>query len=88
MSDLIERQAAIDALSTPHGVLYPIRTVEELPSAESKTGKWIFQRYYTWACSECGANPTKGMGYVQRKEELFNYCPNCGARMDAERKEE
>jgi hypothetical protein len=32
--DLIERQAAIDALSTPHGILYPIRTVEELPSAQ------------------------------------------------------
>ena len=34
MSDLIDRQAAIDALSTPHGILYPIRTVEELPSAQ------------------------------------------------------
>lgn len=34
MSDLISRQAAIDAISTPHGILYPIRTVEELPSAQ------------------------------------------------------
>jgi len=33
-SDTISRQAAIDALSTPHGILYPIRTVEELPSAQ------------------------------------------------------
>lgn len=32
--DTIYRQAAIDALSTPHGILYPIRTVEELPSAQ------------------------------------------------------
>ena len=36
---LIERQAAIDALSTPHGILYPIRTVEELPSVQQK--HWI-----------------------------------------------
>ena len=33
--DLIDRQAAIDALSTPHGILHPIRTVEELPSVQS-----------------------------------------------------
>ena len=55
--------------------------ISTLPSAEPKHGKWIFQRNYTWACSECGANPTKGMGYVQCKEELFKYCPNCGADM-------
>lgn len=34
MDDLISRQAAIDALGTPHGILYPIRTIEELPSAQ------------------------------------------------------
>ena len=33
MDDSIYRQAAIDALGTPHGILYPIRTIEELPSA-------------------------------------------------------
>ena len=33
-NDTIYRQDAIDALSTPHGILYPIRTVEELPSAQ------------------------------------------------------
>ena len=32
--DSISRQAAIDALSTPHGILYPIRTIEQLPSAQ------------------------------------------------------
>lgn len=38
--DTISRQAAIDALSTPHGILYPIRTLEALPSAERR-GRWI-----------------------------------------------
>lgn len=32
--DAVSRAAAIDALSTPHGILYPIRTVEELPSVQ------------------------------------------------------
>lgn len=39
MSDYIDRQEAIDALSTPRGILYPIRTVEELPSAQPQ--RWI-----------------------------------------------
>lgn len=39
-TDCISRQAAIDALSTPHGILYPIRTVEALPSAQPEP-RWI-----------------------------------------------
>ena len=35
MDDLIYRQAAIDALSTPHGIIYPIRTIESLPSVDA-----------------------------------------------------
>lgn len=58
-----------------------IETLKRLPCAEPKHGKWILQRNYTWACSECGTNPTEGMGYVQRKEELFEFCPHCSADM-------
>lgn len=34
MDDLISRQMAVDALGTPHGIIYPIRTIESLPSAQ------------------------------------------------------
>lgn len=40
VGDYISRQMVIDALSTPHGILYPIRTVEELPSAQPDQ-RWI-----------------------------------------------
>lgn len=80
MSDLISRQAAIEALSTPHGILYPIRTIEALPGAqpERKKGKWIEHNPHKWGlgikyeCSECG--------YEVDCEEP-NFCPNCGADM-------
>ena len=65
-----------------------IRVVKNAPTIDAEPvrhGKWIFQRNYTWACSECGTNPTEGMGYVQCKEELFEYCPNCGAYMRGEK---
>ena len=53
--------------------------IKHMPSAE-KTGKWIWENY-VWHCDQCGKNPTYGMGYVQRKEELFDFCPHCGVRM-------
>lgn len=46
-----------------------------------KEGEWILENYW-WHCSVCGENPTRGMGYVQGKNELFKVCPNCGAKMD------
>ena len=92
MSDLISRQAAIDIVEFECGEWIGlartiIKSLANIPQEETerKHGKWIFQRNYTWACSECGTNPTEGMGYVQCKEELFEYCPNCGAYMRGEK---
>lgn len=56
--------------------------IEDCEEAEPKKGRWIFTRYYVWECSECGKNPTRGMGYTQGKSELFRYCPHCGAKME------
>lgn len=33
--------------------------------------------YYEWQCSECGC-------VFEDEEPTYNYCPNCGARMDEE----
>ena len=82
MSDLISRQAAIDAVNT---ALFPkINTAKDaekalksLPSAEPerKCGTWIKLATpiskNNWYCSECGN------GIVYRD----HYCPNCGAYM-------
>ena len=59
-----------------------------LPSAEPerKTGKWC--RHYTrpnvyedlyWHCSACGYKCGEDYANV-----YYNYCPNCGARMEGE----
>ncbi len=56
-------------------------TVEAVPV---RHGKWIFGSTlgHSWMkCSECCVS--------QDGQTLcFSYCPNCGAKMDAERKEE
>lgn len=91
MEDSISRQAAIDACHNyedgkdayAYGYVVEER-LKELPSAEPKTGKWKFTKFHSWECSQCKKNPTKGLGYVQSKDELFDFCPNCGADMRGE----
>jgi len=103
MDDLISRQAAIEAIDAVFpvdpmkseyaqgiacGAALAKTYVEQLPSAqpERKKGKWIYKNF-VWFCSECDNSPTKGMGYVQGHDELYDFCPHCGADM-RERKEE
>ena len=95
MNDLIGRQAAIDLFpndalewDTYFGYIAPHlarQMIEELPSAQpARHGKWIFGSTlgHSWMkCSECCVS--------QDGQTLcFSYCPNCGAKMDAEREEE
>lgn len=83
MKDLIDRQSVLDIIFLDPGISeMQAKMIIDLPSAEKKKGRWVFARYYVWECSECGKNPTKGMGYVQRKSELFRYCPHCGSEME------
>lgn len=88
MSDLIERQAAIDALDKRFDSIPMEQTTEilqlrkdlrELPSAqpERKKGKWILKPniYGVVYCSECD---------YELHTNNTNYCPDCGAKMEAE----
>ena len=68
------------------------KLISILPSVqpERKTGRWIPDNtdYYRtkFICSVCGESeevPTTGFGYGT----MWDYCPNCGAKMDGERKE-
>ena len=90
MSDLISRQAAIDAIrksaSKFSGFMEmemytdddAIKAVNTVPSAYPKKGKWIPRiglKHPDWfTCSEC-------TGQFDYK---WKYCPNCGADMREE----
>ena len=73
MSDLISRQAAVDALGDAHFKNYgnAILVIKDLPSAEPKRGKWAVYENLMCVCSECGYETFLGS----------RYCPNCGADM-------
>ena len=91
MNDLIDRQAAIDALKRAEaltrafGYHFVIDTIRELPSAqpEPKEGHWILRESpdggEQYECSECGVLWEFNDGTPEDNEAYF--CPNCGAKM-------
>ena len=91
MSDLISRQAIIDAhydyCNEHQEAEFPVWSLElmqNLPSAqpERKKGKWIHIRAendgnHFYECSECGH------GDMHMPNIEVPYCWNCGARMES-----
>lgn len=74
------------------GLDFCISFISTLPSAEpeQKTGKWIIRDnpgtgWYRVTCSECGEDVTSVapcIGFFPDAKVTWDYCPNCGARMD------
>ena len=64
-----------------------MKAVEALPSAEAVQGEWIpFDRTYgrsIWVCSACD-NGTYVPCDAFTQKPIYDYCPNCGARMRGE----
>lgn len=68
-----------------------LKEAKELKIAEPKKGYWIgiaydgyadgYPVYDEWECSCCGV-------IEEGDEPTWNYCPNCGARMDLDEVEE
>lgn len=90
MSDYIRREDAIDAImeaenhafnSFYKGLVKAHKIVADLTPADVVPvvhGKWVDADFCgQYECSECGNNAV----------DLYDFCPNCGAKMDGERKE-
>lgn len=81
MAELIDRQAAIDAVKDAiihDEQKYAEDALMSLPSTEPerKKGKWIDDTF----CSECGWTYEVEPGFIGSVKQ-FNFCPNCGADM-------
>ena len=81
MDELINRQAAIDAIRTVIGDNRSIsvcEAVKQLPPIQPKRGRWILDRSGAYCCSEC-MEPCAG--YVMMKPR-DKFCKMCGAKME------
>ena len=61
------------------------RIIAQLPTIEPKRGKWIkIVDCDTVQCSECfeDFDYIDGLCYLCHGQELPDYCPNCGAKME------
>lgn len=75
----------IDSDPYEEAVEEAIDIIRDAPTIDVvKHGRWIDETFKPWGlvyhpykCDQCG----------DHSEADFNFCPNCGARMDAERKE-
>lgn len=64
-----------------------LKKIDEQPTIEErKTGKWIRNvdddiNAWWYECSECGDYPLKN---AYGHDELSQWCPHCGAKMEGE----
>lgn len=100
MDEYIRKQDAIDVISiggiTCHKELVDIWEIEAIPAADVVPvvhGEWAdkevihkrcIEEWQSARCSACGKYHTTPYMYYF---DDFNFCPNCGAKMDGERKE-
>ena len=85
-NDLISRSDAIEAITgwdtepTDFDIEYELSCLPAVDAEPVRHGRWVAEidRMGNYAhCSECGC---RCRGYAPN----YKYCPNCGAKMDAE----
>ena len=71
-----------------------VKTIQPVDAAPVVHGHWVKmtgmmppEYHGHYECSECQWH-MKGLRNSWTREEELTYCPNCGARMDGERREE
>ena len=77
------------------GVQWLLEYIDKLPPADVQPvrhGRWIIKDnpgtgWYRITCSECGEDVTSTVlviGFFPNAKVIWDYCPECGARMDGE----
>lgn len=93
MAEYIEREAARNTLYEADAItMEGVKILNQFPAADVapvRHGRWVLGKvepgYFTpggnrpWICSECGY-----LASWRLDKPNYNYCPNCGAKMDLE----
>lgn len=85
MKEYIERETATEAAvkeiwlgqTSTHRIAKAINSIPAADVAPVVHGQWLDNEDYMF-CSICGIQ----WYYCDNDTETFNYCPNCGAKMD------
>ena len=87
MAEYIERKAVYNVIVNNYDADSQLRDLDAIPAADVvpvKHGAWDDKKVgFYLKCSECGCcvRSFVGVVFLDYAQE-WNYCPNCGARMD------
>ena len=91
MKEYIEREEAIFEFETNgsnfvygkkacNAIISRLKAIPAADVVEVKHGRWIYNNMGGWKCSEC--NNQAPFWCMASTQNLSDYCPNCGAKMD------
>jgi len=82
--DAVSREAVFDIVCR-ETEWYDIKTqIEQLPSVTRQTGEWISIDDYHIGKFKCSICQTEGFPNTSMYKPTWNFCPNCGCRMESE----
>ena len=86
MANYISREAAIEAVKHAWAKgLEPSQYIEILPASDVAPvvhEKWLLDRWPSWPHRECSRCKIMIPRITEVADQYWQYCPNCGARMD------
>lgn len=86
MAEYIEREAAIESLPVAWDTA--INALRNAPSADVAPvvhGRWVsVQHKLARVCSVCNRDEPYKFAFADIDADLYDYCHNCGARMDGD----
>ena len=90
MYEYIERKAIRDALYDADAItMSGVKILNQFPVADVapvRHGRWVSVPHkLARVCSVC--NRDEPYKFADIDADVYDYCPNCGAKMDGERKE-
>ena len=86
MANYISREAAIEAVKHAwEKGLEPSQYIEILPASDVAPvvhEKWLLDRWPSWPHRECSRCKIMIPRTKEVPDQYWQYCPNCGAKMD------
>lgn len=87
MSELIDRERLKEVLKRNFGETGGADVLRQLIDAQPtvdtvKHAHWEISEYEYLDCSNCGESYYSGAVERLKRGEVYDYCPNCGAKMD------
>ena len=92
--EYISREAALTALQDSdlfNTTERQLRAIRELPAADVAPvvhEKWLLDRWLNWPHRECSRCKIMIPITKEVPDQYWQYCPNCGARMDGGKEEQ